>query len=229
MKLVLSQNPEWMTKEEYRKRFGMKDSSEPKQGNNDISSKPNLEKAYEVACETRKFEIELYWKRAGYFWAFITTIYVAYYHVLVNAYCKEFGHFPLLVLSGMGLFFTVAWILAAKGSKHWQENWEAHVSLLEDGVTGPLYKIYKPKSYSVSKINLCAGYVTATCAGELYVFEIGAFCQRLATNFPYLNPFILFLILFILSSFGILTFVIMVRGCSEKEKLIKLKERKIES
>lgn len=27
--------------------------------------------------------------------------YVAYYKILVNVYCKGFGHFPLVLLSGM--------------------------------------------------------------------------------------------------------------------------------
>ena len=30
--------------------------------------------------------------------------YVAYYKILVNVYCKGFGHFPLVLLSSMGLF-----------------------------------------------------------------------------------------------------------------------------
>ena len=36
-----------------------------------------LEKnALNKAWEIRNFEINMYWKRAGYFWAFITTIIV---------------------------------------------------------------------------------------------------------------------------------------------------------
>ena len=42
-------------------------SSEPK----DQAAEKKYEKALEYALETRKFEIELYWERAKYFWAFI--------------------------------------------------------------------------------------------------------------------------------------------------------------
>lgn len=92
-----------LSRKEYEEAFGSKPSSDTSLIS--IESKSRWEKAYERACDTRKFEIELYWKRATYFWAFITTIYVAYYHVLVYVYDKEYDHFPLLILSGLGLFF----------------------------------------------------------------------------------------------------------------------------
>lgn len=53
--------------------------------------------------------------------------------------------------------FSLSWILVNKGSKKWQENWEAHIDMLEDKITGPIYKIVLDKekyNYSVSKINL---------------------------------------------------------------------------
>jgi hypothetical protein len=51
--------------------------------------------------------------------------------------------------------FSVGWWLVNVGSKKWQENWEKHIDLLEDLVTGPIYKtVLNEKGYSVSKINL---------------------------------------------------------------------------
>ncbi len=38
----------------------------------------DVKKALELALEIRKFEIELYWKRATYFWAFITIALAGY-------------------------------------------------------------------------------------------------------------------------------------------------------
>ena len=35
-----------------------------------------IKKAYDTVVRTREFEINLYWDRTKYFWAFITTIYV---------------------------------------------------------------------------------------------------------------------------------------------------------
>ncbi|MBQ4331978.1 MAG: hypothetical protein IJC31_09090 [Spirochaetaceae bacterium] len=81
------------------------------------------EKAYEVAADIRKFEIELFWKRATFFWAFITAIYVAYFQVLTQIHQNEHGYISLVVLAALGLFFCVSWVLSSKGSKHWQENW----------------------------------------------------------------------------------------------------------
>lgn len=182
--------------------------------------KTKWEKAYERACKNREFEIELYWKRTTYFWAFITTIYVAYYNVLTNVYDKEYWHFPLLVLSGLGLFFAVAWILTSKGSRHWQENWEHHVYLLEDKVTGPLLKIFAPNSFSVSKVNLMAGYVVATCAGGLFVFQVVKFCKHFACMNG-VNPFVLYIAICGLAALGTVAFVLRAKGCVKKDDRIR--------
>ncbi|MBQ6566240.1 MAG: hypothetical protein IJL80_04215 [Treponema sp.] len=99
--------------------------------------------AYTVASDIRKFEIDKYWQRTLYFWGFITAIYMAYFNALKEFYCNEctgerfHGSLPLVILSALGLFFCVSWLLASKGSKHWQENWENHLDLLEDDITGP--------------------------------------------------------------------------------------------
>jgi len=143
-------------------------------------------KAYEVASDIRKFEIDKYWQRTLYFWGFISAIYVAYYSVLKDFYAdkcgnQEHGGLPLLILSMLGLFFCFSWLLASKGSKHWQENWENHIDMLEDAVTGPLYKTYLAESsdsFSVSKINIMAGRVLSICAYGLVAFEIINFVEN---------------------------------------------------
>lgn len=123
-----------------------------------------LEETLKVALDVRKFEIELYWKRATYFWAFIAASFTAYVASLtiLNKYIL------LDILIGcMGLVFSSIWYLVNKGSKYWQENWEKHVSELEDKIIGPLFKLLvkgrqskfdifkplKPQRYSVSKLN----------------------------------------------------------------------------
>lgn len=183
-------------------------------GKKPCEEKTKWEKAYERACKNREFEIELYWKRTTYFWAFITTIYVAYYNVLTNVYDKEYWHFPLLVLSGLGLFFAVTWVLTSKGSRHWQENWENHVFMLEDAVSGPLFKIFKKNSFSVSKVNLMSGYVVATCADGLFVFQVVKFCRHFACMNG-VNPFVLYIAICVLAALGIVSFVWMARGNCE--------------
>lgn len=125
--------------------------------------------ALEQALDIRKFEIGLYWTRATYFWTFIGASLVAYgaARTLSEPQKSDFSVF----LSCIGFLFSFAWYCVNRGSKHWQENWENHVDLLENEVTGPLYKIVTsradpdrlsdrlkshftgPYPFSVSKIN----------------------------------------------------------------------------
>ena len=147
-------------------------------------------RALKESQDIRKFEIDLYWKRTGFFWAFITVVYTALFAVL----CKyvdcpiKFSFFVPVIsaLSGMGFFFSVAWHMVNKGSKFWQKNWENHVSLLEKSEIGPLYDVFlNPKTtgnrwnptkefdFSVTKVNMCASTLISIlslciCGGIIY-------------------------------------------------------------
>jgi len=124
--------------------------------------------ALKYALEIRSFEIELYWKRATYFWAFIGATLAGYGAVQASSIPSKAD--LSVALSCLGLVFSFGWFLVNKGSKQWQENWENHVDLLEDDIIGPLYKIVLtrpepskkkwlkrfvvgPGPFSVSKIN----------------------------------------------------------------------------
>ncbi len=138
--------------------------------------------ALKEAQEIRKFEINLYWKRTGFFWAFITVIYTALFHVLCKyiecSYTYDLFIPAISALSGLGFFFSIAWHMVNKGSKFWQKNWETHVSLLERSEIGPLYDVYlNPKGtmrerlcptkafdFSVSKVNMWASAVMVVCS-----------------------------------------------------------------
>ena len=115
--------------------------------------KAALTQAYEI----RKFEIELYWKRATYFWAFIGAAFVGYaafYNASNSALPTDpKREFILVLISCTGFVFSVAWHCVNKGSKFWQENWENHVELLEDKVFGPLYKTFTKRPKRFSSIN----------------------------------------------------------------------------
>jgi hypothetical protein len=137
----------------------------------DANSISKLEKALNFAHDIRKFEIDLYWKRATYFWTLIAAILGAWLLIL-NA--KEADLDPLAknlrlpimqVLAGVGFLFSLGWFFVNKASKFWQRNWELQVDLLENPITGDLYKrvhskvsdsAWKPHTaypYSVSNIN----------------------------------------------------------------------------
>ncbi len=120
----------------YRRKFGI--DGDPKRA----------EKALTYALEIRKFEIDLYWKRATYFWALIAVSFAAYVSILssdgLSTDDRDVYSFLACVA---GTVFTFTWFLANKGSKFWQENWENHVDMLEDVVIGPLYKtvLHRPE------------------------------------------------------------------------------------
>lgn len=109
------------------------------------------------AHDLRKFEIENYWKRATYFWAFQLVAFT-----LLGLIWKEVGkqdgldRLALLVPAGLGAVSAQVGWLTAKGSKFWQENWEAHVDMLEREVEGRMTQVVLSKSgaqFSVSSAN----------------------------------------------------------------------------
>jgi hypothetical protein len=80
--------------------------------------------------DIRKFEINLYWDRAKYFWTLIGAAFVGYYVSFPNKAdlsSKPSAWFLGMTIAGLGLIFSDAWFLANKGSKYWQENWENHL------------------------------------------------------------------------------------------------------
>ena len=94
--------------------------------------------ALKYAHEIRKFEIDLYWKRATYFWTAIGVAFAAYFVSRSNlANNPDSG----LLLSCIGLVFSLAWYFVNRGSKYWQDTWEQHVDLLENEISGPLYGV----------------------------------------------------------------------------------------
>lgn len=99
--------------------------------------------ALKQALDIRKFEIELYWKRATYFWGFLIVIFAGYFAVLGSDTIGETSKLNmLLIISCIGFLFSAGWFLVNKGSKYWLNNWEKHVDNLEDEIMGPLYKSY---------------------------------------------------------------------------------------
>jgi hypothetical protein len=119
-------------------------------------------RALSYALDIRKFEIELYWKRATYFWAFIGAAFAGY--ALTYKTAAEHEPWLSLLFAALGLVFSFTWYLVNRGSKFWQNNWERHVDLLENITLGPLYKVIavdtsacnpltSPGQFSVSKLN----------------------------------------------------------------------------
>lgn len=115
--------------------------------------KEKLEKALEIALDTRKFEIELYWKRTGYFVLFIGAIFVGYYKVLsISETSDSEKEWLLLLLSSLGFLLSLLWYMANRGSKFWQENWEAHIEELSTHLGIPIFGIIKSRKHSIYNV-----------------------------------------------------------------------------
>ena len=106
-----------------------------------------------MAWSAKNFEIDNYWRRATYFWAFQVASFAGYFAVFSSSFYEENTEVLYCVVC-IGFVTAFAGALSNNGSKSWQRNWENHVDMLEDKVTGPLYKTVSVQdTYSVSKIN----------------------------------------------------------------------------
>lgn len=119
----------------------------------------DYEKALEKAWHNRDFEIEMYWKRASYFWTFIGATLVGYFALIGSKGFHdnlkyEYYQIEVFIIT-IGFLFSEAWYFVNKGSKRWQENWEAQIDELEKLLGRPNYTtiFYRPGYYSVSRIN----------------------------------------------------------------------------
>lgn len=171
-----------MTEDEYKREFGI-----------DPFDKRKLMKALEHALDIRKFEIEMYWKRAAYFWALIAAAFAGYFAVIGSEKIPN-REFMAYIISCIGFLFTFAWFQVNRGSKHWQENWENHVDMLENKITGPLYKtvlhrpddgdffenfVTGPSTISVSKTNQIVSLFTLFIWLFLAYKTMGPICTSL--------------------------------------------------
>lgn len=109
-----------------------------------------LEEAFQIALDTRKFEIDLYWKRTGYFVLFIGAVFVGYYRVLpISGSSDSEKEWLLLLLSSLGFLLSLLWYMANRGSKFWQENWEAHIEDLSIELGKPIFGIIKINEHTI--------------------------------------------------------------------------------
>lgn len=87
--------------------------------------------AYQVALDTRKFEIGLFWQRSNYFLVLNTGVAVGYFS-------QDKSSFSALVLSLLGIGGAYLWLLINFGSKFWQIRWERRLELAEADLGGGL-------------------------------------------------------------------------------------------
>lgn len=210
-----------MTEEQYFEALGIGDKSPrccsyctKKCGTNECGKErkftccdeERLEKLLELSIEQRKFAIEHYWNRANYFWLFVAAFFVAYVGTLPDSkVCcggvsdSQMEFVNLLVCVG-GLFSSICWYIANRGSKYWQENWELHINTISKKLGKPIFQILmNPKKhcydvlsyypYSFTRVNLFLNIVVILIWGILLGRHI---CDMLE-----LDSFILVIALFI--------------------------------
>jgi len=127
----------------------------------DVSQANAAQKAeiLKLAAEVRKFEIERFWARSLFFWGFIAAAFVAY----AQLYGKQ-DNDALSTIACFGLVCSIAWTLANRGGKYWQEAWEGKVEAVEVAVIGAkLFSNHEPlkrkgpwgaQLFSVSKLTI---------------------------------------------------------------------------
>lgn len=156
-----------------------------------------------IAIETRKFEIELYWKRANYFWLFVAAFFVAYCQTIPSGN-KHTQVENILFIFG-GYFFSIGWYFANRGSKYWQENWEKHITVLSQHLKTPIFELIKSNEnkiwklnksypYSVSRINQGLNLIVIFIWIVLFGYRI--YCIEF---YPFIITPVAFIILFALT------------------------------
>lgn len=167
--------------DEYLASFG-----DPQTDGGTYKKDSRLAKAYEVALDIRKFEIDLYWKRSTSFWLLLGGL-SAVLGIVAGGKLEATWSLPTIELIGMcvalaGATISLAWWLVNKGSKFWQRNWEYQVQLLERDVLGPLYKtVFADRNtrvmYSVTALNeyisLCFLLIFSVAALAFFVGREG--------------------------------------------------------
>ena len=175
-----------------------------------IDEEDKLEAARKLAHDIRQFEIELYWKRATYFWAFQLIAFTTLGLLFKDGNIGGLGKLPLgrlLIPAPIGVITALAGYLTARGSKFWQKNWEAHVDLLEDETKKRLTHVILCRNapqFSVSRINQrLLAYLTFGWAAVLIVGAIPKAAKYLDTHSSCLGYIALFITLvFALGLFG---------------------------
>ena len=128
-----------------------------------VPGRKQMEKAFDVAHDNRKLEIELFWRRSLFFWGFIATALAGY------AAAKSFNSSLSYIFALFGLVCSVVWAAGNRGSKYWQEYWERKVNFLQHNVTGNIFydrtpiepkkfSPFSPKRISVSKLTMGLSY-----------------------------------------------------------------------
>lgn len=191
-------------------------TEEERSGGQEVRSQKDYESLYgdvcaraealRVALEARRVELDLYWRRSSYFWAFAAAVFAVYFSVLkAGSPPSASRHGYLLLISTVGLLLSWGWFLAARGGKYWTSNWELHVDWLEKAAGRPLFatvvdpkcfrkaNLFRAYPHSVGKINQANGLLILFVWGALMLHNfmrvVGCRCWN-PSDFFWTIPFV---------------------------------------
>lgn len=107
---------------------------------------PLKTKAFDIAHENRKLEIQLFWQRSLFFWGFVAASLIAYAQTIRDH--QDYS----IVFALFGLVCSIVWSRGNRGSKYWQEYWEKKVTLFQHFATGNIFYDRKPTKPSFFKV-----------------------------------------------------------------------------
>jgi len=136
---------------------------------NNTYNKPEISEIYKIITDTRKFEIDNFWKRTLFFWGTIAILIAGYFN------SKNFEKY-LVFISYMGFFYNLIFSLSVRGSKFWQEHWEITASSYEKNLgfkvfiwksatkikekNKNVFFLLRPYRFSVSKLTMILSDLT---------------------------------------------------------------------
>ena len=120
---------------------------------------PDYSKIHDHVASNLENEIERFWKRSLFFWGFIAASFVSY-GILIERGDAEL----VLAISCFGIVCSVAWTLANRGSKYWQNAWEKKLRDVQTEALGcQVYSVLEPNDdrgiwgaarYSVTRLTI---------------------------------------------------------------------------
>ena len=197
---------------------------------------------YKLVAETRKFEIDNFWKRALFFWGALAILLVGYFQV------KEQYSDYLIFISFLTCVYTLIFSLSLRGSKFWQENWEQKVldfqnqlkSIYNDSritfdIFGiPLHERIRRKEkdrfplvrafrFSVSKLPLLISDITLLVTFILFLKDVLHLIKKiiissLLEKLEFLKPLVILIIMFFILLLTTIYFIIFLKEENSRNK-----------
>jgi hypothetical protein len=162
--------------------------------------------------EHERMELDLFWKRATYYWSIIATIFAGYFLIL----SKGPGNAEIeLLIEALGIVFSVSWYMVNSGSKFWNDHWVNKVKKIDEHSTFQLFNtpdsekrdwseiryVFKPFPYSVTAINLVVSFYISVLWVILFLKSYYENFLAQCTFFNFSSVVVIFTISIVLSLF----------------------------